>query len=89
MFGFGKLLYVIVLCVNGVAVLSEDRFLNRIGWGSLLGAAQLQSQYGVKQGGEGSIKQRMVTLISATRTLMRLPLIVVNILIIMYELILG
>lgn len=91
MFGLGKLLYVIVLCVNGIAVLSEDRFLNRIGWGSSSNsgaAGQFQQQFGV-QTGEATVKSRLITLISAIRTLLRLPLIVVNVTIILYELILG
>lgn len=85
MFGLGKLLYVVVLCVNGIAVLSEDRFLNRIGWGSALPQpSQYQNQFGV-QPSEVSIKSRLVTLIGAIRTLLRFPLIFVNVLIILYE----
>lgn len=82
----------IVLSVNGIAVLSEDRFLNRIGWGSSSpqAANQFQTQYGIlATSSEVSIKTRLVALISAIRTLLRLPLIVVNVLIILYELILG
>lgn len=92
MFGLGKLLYVIVLSVNGVAVLSEDRFLNRIGWGSSTTSAsgnQFQAQYGMQASNDASIKARLITLISAVRTLLRLPLIFINVLIILYELILG
>ncbi|EEQ40394.1 hypothetical protein EJF18_50305 [Clavispora lusitaniae] len=92
MFGLGKLLYVIVLSVNGVAVLSEDRFLNRIGWGSSTTSAsanQFQAQYGMQASNDASIKARLITLISAIRTLLRLPLIFINVLIILYELILG
>ncbi len=88
MFGLGKLLYVIILSVNGLAVLSEDRFLNRIGWGAGSSAGQL-FQYGVQQGGEGSVKTRLINLIGAVRTLMRLPLICVNVVVILYELVLG
>ncbi|SGZ53911.1 CIC11C00000004028 [Sungouiella intermedia] len=92
MFGLGRLLYVIVLSVNGIAVLSEDRFLNRVGWGSLSPQPvnQFQNQYGMlATSNDAGVKSRMVALISAIRTLLRLPLIVVNILIILYELILG
>lgn len=89
MFGLGKLFYVIVLCVNGMAVLSEDRFLNRIGLGSsTTQTTQYQNQYAM-QSPEVSIKSRLVTLISAIRTLMRLPLIFVNVVIISYEVVLG
>lgn len=91
MFGLGKLLYVVLLSVNGIAVLSEDRFLNRIGWGSAAAApqSQFQPQYGMQQGNDASVKLRLITLISAIRTLLRLPLIAINLLIIVYELVLG
>lgn len=91
MFGLGKLLYVVILVVNGIAILSEDRFLNRIGWGSLLSSG----------GGSGSLyptldassdalmKTKLINLIGAIRTLLRVPLIAVNVLLILYELILG
>ncbi|KAF8005467.1 Yos1-like [Metschnikowia aff. pulcherrima] len=91
MFGLGKLLYVIVLCVNGLAVLSEDRFLNRIGWGSSVAQPQNQflTQFAPASANDVSIKSRLVTLISAVRTLLRFPLIFINVVIIIYELILG
>ncbi|ODV78955.1 Yos1-like protein [Suhomyces tanzawaensis NRRL Y-17324] len=86
MFGLGKLLYVIILTINGIAVLSEDRFLNRIGWGSTKTSGQ-QFQYGGE--GDSSVKTKLINLISAIRTLLRVPLIAVNVVVIMYELILG
>ncbi|CUM50316.1 uncharacterized protein AC631_01737 [Debaryomyces fabryi] len=92
MFGLGKLLYVIILTVNGIAVLSEDRFLNRIGWGSTTAnnPSQPYLQFSTSAQGEGtSVKTRLINLISAVRTLMRLPLIFINVVIIFYELILG
>lgn len=96
MFGLGKLFYVIVLTINGIAVLSEDRFLNRIGWGSTTSQqnnGNIQAQFNQfntgMENGEGSIKTKLINLISAVRTLMRIPLIVVNLFIIIYELILG
>ncbi|KAF2496549.1 Yos1-like protein [Lophium mytilinum] len=81
-FGLGGLFYVSVLLVNAIAVLSEDRFLARIGWtsGSDPGFGGMQ---------ENSVKAKMVNLVSSVRTLMRIPLIVINTLIILYELILG
>ncbi|KAK6357244.1 hypothetical protein TWF718_001565 [Orbilia javanica] len=81
LFWFGNLFYVAVLLVNAVAVLSEDRFLARIGW-----AGQQDQGFG---GGDVSIKAKLINLISAIRTLMRIPLIIVNIVIIVYELLLG
>ncbi|EDK42902.1 hypothetical protein PVL30_001045 [Lodderomyces elongisporus] len=97
MFGLGKLLYVVILTINGIAVLSEDRFLNRIGWGSTTGSSNgnvnMQNQFNQFSSGldssEGSIKTKLINLISAVRTLMRIPLIAVNIVMILYELLLG
>ncbi|RLV96032.1 Protein transport protein YOS1 [Spathaspora sp. JA1] len=99
MFGLGKLFYVVVLTINGIAVLSEERFLNRIGWGSSsrqYDQNNLQNQFNQfnPQGistisDENSIKNKIINLINATRTLMRIPLIVLNVFIILYELILG
>ncbi|KAJ7682809.1 Yos1-like protein [Mycena polygramma] len=94
---FGTIIYVSLLVVNSMAVLSEDRFLARIGWASSqvpnanAGFQQTydpQTGYGVQQG-ETSMKARLIDLISAVRTLMRIPLIGCNIIIIIYELLLG
>jgi len=86
-----------LLLVNSIAVLNEERFLARIGW---LSAPQQprdshsvyqgydQNGYGVTQQDAG-IKARLIDLISAVRTLMRIPLIIINIVIIFYELLLG
>ncbi|KAI8576643.1 hypothetical protein K450DRAFT_256023 [Umbelopsis ramanniana AG] len=79
--GLGQLIYVLLLFINAIAVLNEERFLGRIGW-----SAQQEPGFG-EQG--QSIKSKIVNLISAVRTLLRIPLIGINILVIMYELILG
>ncbi|KAG9307694.1 hypothetical protein G9A89_023259 [Geosiphon pyriformis] len=66
----GQILYVILLVINAMAVLNEERFLARIGMSG-------HSDQGF--GGDGpSLKNNIVNLISAVRTLMRIPLIVVN-----------
>ncbi|KAJ3068589.1 hypothetical protein HDU98_008262 [Podochytrium sp. JEL0797] len=79
---FGTLFYVVVLIVNAIAVLNEQRFLARLG---LSESAYANSNFGNEQ----SITLKVINLISAVRTLLRIPLIVVNILIIVYEVILG
>lgn len=93
MFGLGKLFYTIVLAVNGIAVLSEDRFLNRIGWGlTTAGLTGSQYQHQFNAGitlDNASVKTRLINLISAVRTLLRVPLIAVNLLLIVYLLLLG
>ncbi|KAH8552342.1 Yos1-like protein, partial [Umbelopsis sp. PMI_123] len=78
--GLGQLFYVLLLFINAIAVLNEERFLGRIGW-----SAQQEPGFG-EQG--QSIKYKIVNLISAVRTLLRIPLIGINILVIIYELLL-
>ncbi|CAO1613415.1 unnamed protein product [Parajaminaea phylloscopi] len=88
---FGTMLYVMVLCLNAVAILNEDRFLSRVGWSTA--SIQYEQQHSFGGGGAGggppeaSVKERLVNLISAVRTLLRVPLCLVNILIILYELV--
>ncbi|KAJ5391441.1 hypothetical protein N7509_006931 [Penicillium cosmopolitanum] len=65
-FGFGKLIYVTVLIINAIAVLSEDRFLARIGWGR----TQTEPAFGASHDST-SVKARLVKLIDSVRTLMR------------------
>ncbi|KAG2235420.1 Yos1-like protein [Thamnidium elegans] len=80
--GLGQLFYVLLCFINAIAVLSEERFLARIGW-----TAQPDAGFGNEQG--QTIKYKMINLISAVRTLMRIPLIAINIIVIIYEIILG
>ncbi|KAK9380517.1 Yos1-like protein [Kockiozyma suomiensis] len=85
MFGLGRLFYVILLLVNSIAVLSEDRFLARIGWSS----AQIDNSGFGAPSDAVSVKTRLINLMSAVRTLMRIPLIGINTVIILYEVVLG
>ncbi|EEB88613.1 hypothetical protein MPER_13468, partial [Moniliophthora perniciosa FA553] len=73
----GTILYVALLLVNAIAILSEDRFLARIGWSSARppnANAGFQSYdqtgYGAVQG-EVGMKAKLIELISAVRTLLR------------------
>ncbi|KAI0736195.1 Yos1-like protein [Fomitopsis betulina] len=95
----GTILYVAILIINAMAVLSEDRFLVRIGWSSAspptatagfsqpYATAYDQAGYAAQQ--DIGVKARLINLISAVRTLMRIPLIGVNLIVIGYELLLG
>ncbi|KAF1840595.1 Yos1-like protein [Cucurbitaria berberidis CBS 394.84] len=83
LFGLGGLFYVAVLLVNAIAILSEDRFLARIGW-----TASAEPGFG-GQRDDSSIKARLINLVSSVRTLMRIPLIFINVLMIVYLLVLG
>jgi len=79
----GNFLYIAVLLINAVAILSEDRFLARIN----LSPASYDPAFG--SGTDASVKAKVINLIASIRTIMRMPLIFVNSLIIIYELVLG
>ncbi|KAF2013307.1 Yos1-like protein [Aaosphaeria arxii CBS 175.79] len=85
-FGLGSLFYVTILLINAVAVLSEDRFLARIGMTSSSSADQ--QGFGAPRDND-SIKAKLVNMISSVRTLMRIPLMLINTLMIIYLLVLG
>ncbi|EEH07280.1 predicted protein [Histoplasma capsulatum G186AR] len=85
LFGLGKLIYIIVLIINAIAILSEDRFLARIGWGR----TQYDPGFGAAVPDNTSIKAKSVNLIASVRTVMRIPLIIINLIIIIYEIVLG
>lgn len=82
-FGLGGLFYVAVLLINAIAILSEDRFLARIGWTS-----SAEPGFG-GQRDDASVKARLINLVSSVRTLMRIPLMFINTLMIVYLIILG
>ncbi|KZP17282.1 Yos1-domain-containing protein [Athelia psychrophila] len=74
----GTLIYTGVLFINALAILSEDRFLARIGWSSTQPAsvnAAFQQPYGQPGFDAGQpdigVKNRLINLIAAVRTLMR------------------
>jgi len=94
----GSIIYVALLSTNAIAILNEERFLARIGWSSIPPPQQQQQQNvyhnpyeptGQVYRQEESVKTKIVNLIGAVRTLMRFPLIFLNIAVIIYELILG
>ena len=95
---FFDIVLAILFSINAIAILSEDRFLKRIGWGSSSQSTQVDASaafnsYGsngnLDSNSDQSIKSRIITLISATRTLLRFPLIIVNTLVMIYEILLG
>ncbi|KAK0734977.1 Yos1-like protein [Lasiosphaeria miniovina] len=83
MYLFGNLIYITCLLINAIAILSEDRFLARIN----LSPSSYDPAFG--QSADASVKAKIINLIASVRTLMRIPLIVINTLIIVYELVLG
>ncbi|ORX71169.1 Yos1-like protein [Linderina pennispora] len=84
MSGIFTLLYVALLMLNAVAILNEERFLARSKF-SLPAAQGHADVYGDTE----SVKSKLINLISAVRTLMRIPLIAINVLVIVYELTIG
>ncbi|KAI8940126.1 hypothetical protein NX059_003839 [Plenodomus lindquistii] len=84
LFGLGGLLTSVVLLINAIAILSEDRFLARIGWTNAL---QEPGFGGARD--DASIKARLINLVSSVRTLMRIPLMFINTFMIIYYLVLG
>ncbi|KAF5675003.1 yos1-like domain-containing protein [Fusarium heterosporum] len=104
MWFFGSFLYVCILLINAVAVLSEDRFLARSTkpliefkyWRivfltnkSLVNLSPASYDPAFGAGPDASVKAKIINLIASVRTIMRMPLIFVNSVIILYELILG
>ncbi|KJA24492.1 hypothetical protein HYPSUDRAFT_200381 [Hypholoma sublateritium FD-334 SS-4] len=102
-FGLGTVLYVSLLMINAIAILNEDRFLAKMGWLTSSNQNQLRdvntgfqqpydaTTYGAAGAppGQLGIKARLIDLISAVRTLMRIPLIIINTVVILYELAWG
>ncbi|EHK18184.1 uncharacterized protein TRIVIDRAFT_89233 [Trichoderma virens Gv29-8] len=80
----GNLVYVLCLLTNALAILSDDRFLARIG----LSTSTFDPAFGAGADAN-SVKAKLVALIASVRMVMRPPLIIVNTLIILYELVLG
>jgi immediate early response 3-interacting protein 1 len=84
LFGFGTLIYVCLLLVNAIAILHEERFLGRSNL--ILTEVGLTSNTFIDP---NSIQAKLANVISSVRTLLRIPLIVLNVMVIVYELLLG
>mmetsp|Transcript_6903 Transcript_6903/g.10105 ORF Transcript_6903/g.10105 Transcript_6903/m.10105 type:complete len:81 (-) Transcript_6903:28-270(-) len=80
MFGLSiwQLVQAFVLLVNAFAILHEKNVLKKIGL-----------HYSPKSLENGGIKARIIHLLHAVRTLLRVPLIFVNIVVIVFSIILG
>lgn len=74
-----SLLEATLLCLNAVCILHEERFLAKIGWGT--------DQRGF--GEAPTAKTQLLHLIRSIRTVMRIPLIGVNVLVIILKLVFG
>jgi len=77
--GLYSLLEAALLCLNAVCLLHEQRFLAKLGWGTD------QRGFGETPG----MKTQMLNLIRSIRTVMRIPLIGLNIVVIVLKLAFG
>uniref|UniRef100_A0A0N4ZMR8 Immediate early response 3-interacting protein 1 n=1 Tax=Parastrongyloides trichosuri TaxID=131310 RepID=A0A0N4ZMR8_PARTI len=80
---FYNLIEASLLVLNGIAVINRERVLNK--W---LKSRQNTFDYGQPQATAGATDQ-ILNLIVSVQTVMRIPLIFINILVILYKLILG
>jgi hypothetical protein len=67
-----------LLVLNGAAVLNEDRFLARVGWG-----------YEQSRQESASVKKQIISLLHAVRLIFTIPLMVLNVLVILLKLVFG
>ncbi|EJW01570.1 hypothetical protein EDEG_03875 [Edhazardia aedis USNM 41457] len=79
MFGIFKIIYAIVLFTNGVVILNDARFLSKVG-------LPLRPE---ARRSLGNTRGKIVDLISATKTVMMVPLVVLNSIFILYEIFFG
>jgi len=77
-----------LLCLNAVCVLNEDRFLAKFGWGLKNTGPAAMEGFG-ENPYVSPTKQQILHLIRSIRTVMKFPLIFLNILVIAFKLILG
>ncbi|RWS16432.1 immediate early response 3-interacting protein 1-like protein [Dinothrombium tinctorium] len=76
-----------LLVINAIAILHEERFLAKFGWArNQMSAAQFSYGYQASQPG---FKENLLNLIHSIRTVMRVPLILLNIITILFELVAG
>lgn len=79
MFGLMSILYGVLFLLNSVAILDDKRFLSRVG-------LPLSPE---ARGVLGPGRRKVVDLIRAIRTVMKIPLIALNTACITYEIFLG
>ena len=78
MFSLGELFVAGLLCLNGAAILNEDRFLVKVGWG-----------YDASRNEPQSVKKQIINLLYAVRLLFTMPLMALNVLTIVFKLLVG
>ncbi|ETN66089.1 hypothetical protein AND_002132 [Anopheles darlingi] len=81
MFTLWSLVEATLLFLNAVCVLSEERFLSKYGWGI---SSQVQGF-----GEPATTKGQILMLVRSIRTVAKVPLILFNIIAIVFKLLLG
>jgi len=79
-FTLWALLEAALLALNSVCILHEQRFLAKFGW-----ASDNSRGFGEQPG----VKSQILNIIHSTRTVMRIPLIFINAMVICWKLVLG
>ncbi|TBU12554.1 putative Yos1-like protein transport protein [Hamiltosporidium tvaerminnensis] len=79
MFGITKIFYSLIFFANSLVILNEMRFLAKLG-------LPLKPE---ARGSLSGTRRKIVDLLRASRTLLRIPLIFINLLCILYEVFLG
>ena len=67
-----------LLAANGAAILNEERFLVKVGWG-----------YEASRVGPASVKKQIISLLHAVRLIFTIPMMAFNAIVIVLKLILG
>ncbi|THD20203.1 Immediate early response 3-interacting protein 1 [Fasciola gigantica] len=78
-FGLFSLVEAIVLVLNAVCILHERRFLSKIGW------AREDKEFSAPS----TVKSQFLNIIHSIRTVMRIPLIGVNLIMMVFKLVAG
>ena len=81
-FGLYSLLEAGLLVLNAICVLHEERFLAKVGWSSQGGNEGFGEASGIKE-------QLLLDIIRSVGTVMRIPLVFINLLVITKKLLLG
>ncbi|MFH4982135.1 hypothetical protein AB6A40_008844 [Gnathostoma spinigerum] len=82
MVSFYGLLEASLLVLNGIAILNRERFLKKFGLSSPVATFEMPAQ-------SPTVKQQLINLILAVQTVMRVPLIGINLLVIIIKLLVG
>ena len=83
-FSLYSLLEATLLVINALAILNEQRFLSKLRWNQ-----DTTPYQGFGPSSQGSVKTQALHLIRSVQTVMRIPLIFLNSIVIIVKLLLG